>query len=379
MLQELFDYVGFDEQEARVLQRIGPHLAPFLPEVVDAFYEAVERSPSARAVFVGGQAQIERQKTKLSAWMEELFSGLYDEAYFERRARIGRVHVLIGLDQRLILSAMNVIRRNLHRALRASTVPPADLDQGHDAIDRICDVDLAIVLETYRERDTEKERAQERLATIGQLAASIGHELRNPLAVIETSVHLLGRRLDDPQSARHLGRINQQVKLSGAIIEDLLALARDRPPEPSELDLGALLADAVAAVPRATEVELRTEIPADLGPVWADGSQLRQVLINLLLNAVQAIGKERMGVVTVRASRDEAGGLVLEMIDDGPGIQPDVLPHLFEPLVTSRPAGIGLGLALCERIVAKHGGTIVGGNEQGGGARFEIRLPGRDG
>src|SRR5262249_19237627 len=98
MMRELFDYVGFDDADAAQLARLGPVLRPSFAGIVDEFYRAVERNPHARAVFRGGKPQIERQKARLERWLEGIFGGIYDDAYFERRARIGRVHVQIELD-----------------------------------------------------------------------------------------------------------------------------------------------------------------------------------------------------------------------------------------------------------------------------------------
>lgn len=376
MMQELFDYVGWSADDAALLARLGPVLRPAFKSIVDDFYVAIEENESARAVFRGGKPQIERQKHRLAEWLEGIVGGVYDEAYFERRARIGRVHVQIELDQRFMFSSMNIIRRGLHRALDASTeVTEDERRRGHVTLDRICDIELAIMLETYRERYIEKQRANERLATIGQLAASIGHELRNPLAVMETSLHLLRRKVGDDAARRHFDKIAQQIGVSGAIIEDLLALARDRPPHREPVALAALAREAKETVPAATAIEVALEIPEDFPPIWVDRTQVRQVLVNLIGNAADAIvGAGKGGHIWVRASIED-DGLVLSVTDDGPGFAQEVRERLFEPLVTTRRSGAGLGLALCARIVEKHRGTIEAEDPAGGGARIVVRIP----
>lgn len=376
MMQELFGYVGFGEEDAALLARLGPVLRPAFGSIVDEFYDALEQNESARAVFRGGKPQIARQKHRLAEWLEGIVGGVYDDEYFERRARIGRVHVQIELDQRFMFSAMNLIRAGLHRALDASAeVTDDERRRGHVAIDRICDIELAIMLETYRERYVERQRANERLATIGQLAASIGHELRNPLAVMETSLHLLRRKVDDEAARRHFDKIAQQIGVSGAIIEDLLALARDRPPHREQVALAALAREARDAVPSATALEVTVAVPEDLPPVWVDRTQIRQVLVNLVGNAADAIlGSGKGGRVEIRAAIEE-GALVLSVTDDGPGFAPEVRERLFEPLVTTRRTGAGLGLALCARIAEKHRGAIEAEDPAGGGARIVVRIP----
>lgn len=376
VMDELTRYVGFDAEDVARLERLGPLLRPSFPGIVDAFYEAIGRHEQARAVFKGGDAQIERQKARLRHWLEGIFGGVYDEAYFELRARIGRVHVQIDLDQRYMFGAMNIVRAGLHAALSATDLDGAQKSLGHLSIDRICDIELAIMLETYRERFVERQRANERLATIGQVAASIGHELRNPLAVMETSLHLLRRRVgDDEKAAKHLDKIGKQIAISSSIISGLLALARDRAPERTPVSLHELITEALNLAPRSARVETALEVDPALPKVPLDHGQLRQVLVNLISNAVQAIeAQDREGRVEVRAGID-GGSAWIEVRDDGPGFSPEVLARIFEPLVTSRSTGIGLGLALCARIVQKHGGTLEAQNRETGGALLRAVLP----
>ncbi|MDH4281506.1 MAG: protoglobin domain-containing protein, partial [Myxococcales bacterium] len=120
LLVLLKGYVGFDAEASHRLQRMGSSMRPYHRVIVDRFYQAILRDPGARAV-LEGEAQVERLKVSLTQWVEGLFSGPYDETYFEKRARIGRVHVKVGLEQRYMLAAMNVVREGLHRALWAAS------------------------------------------------------------------------------------------------------------------------------------------------------------------------------------------------------------------------------------------------------------------
>jgi len=375
MLEEVAGYVHFGAEDAARLGRLGPVLGPHFDAIVDDFYSAIEAHPDALAVFEDA-AQIERQKGFLRRWLVELFAGTYDDDYYERRARIGRAHVRIGLEQRYMFAAMNVVRDGLHEALDLESsrgaLGDATTSPFHRSLDRICDIELAIMLETYREDYATRIRSGERLATLGQFAASIGHELRNPLAVVETSLHLLRRRMGgDARAERHLGRIGQQVVLCNTIITDLLDLARDRAPERSRVDVADLVAEVTRDVVVPPDVTLRVDVP-DGTIARVDRSQMRQLVMNLVLNAVQAL--EGRGTVTVKA-RSDARELRLTVGDDGPGLSREALDHLFEPLFTTRVKGIGLGLALCQRIAAKHGGSIEGRNADGGGAIFEVVVP----
>ncbi len=372
MFEELARDVGFGPPEAELLGAAGRHVEPHFGGVVDHFYGVIAANPRARSVF-DDDAQIERQKASLSGWLRGLFGGRYDEAYFEQRARIGRAHVRIGLDQRYMFSMMNVLRVRLGDALEASLVQaqwePHRVRAASKALDCLLDLELAIMLETYREDYVAKIRRGERLATLGQLAATIGHELRNPLAVIDSSLHLLQRRgTGDPALRKHLDRIGRQVAVSNRIITDLLELVGDRPPNRAPVSLRELVDDAVLGLRRAEQVSFQSEV-GDLEP-RVDGSQIRQVLVNLLQNSVDA------GATQVRVTaRDVGGALELAVEDDGCGVSKEVRARAFDPLFTTKAKGSGLGLALCRRIAEKHGGRLTVAGAPGGGARFVLELP----
>jgi signal transduction histidine kinase len=228
------------------------------------------------------------------------------------------------------------------------------------ALHQIMDLELAIMLETYREDLVAKNRNAERLATIGQFAASIGHELRNPLGVIESSLFLLRQHLGPeaskaPNVAKHLDRIAGEVKRSNKTIHDLLELARNRPPRRHRVALAALVDEAAQAALLPPEVTIEKAMPPGLtGDV--DPDQLRQVLVNLLANASQAMAGR--GHVTVEGAATPEGGVRLSVRDDGPGVPEEVRYRIFEALFTTKAKGSGLGLALCRRILEAHGGTI---------------------
>jgi signal transduction histidine kinase len=243
----------------------------------------------------------------------------------------------------------------------------------HDraALQRVLDLDLALMLHTYRQDMEAKQAKAERLATYGQLVGSIGHELRNPLGVIETSVYLLRSRAEsDPKVGKHLDRISGQITVANSIITQLLDLIRDRPLDRQPVALMALIAEVSQAVPRPPEVGF--ELPDAPQLVSGDRTMLRQVLVNLVENAVQAVGPR--GRVSISVST-EAPVAVLHVDDSGPGVDHSIAQRLFEPLVTTKAKGIGLGLALVKRIVERHGGTIEAGRGPLGGARFTLRLP----
>lgn len=374
LFREFQRYVGFSEADEQILRRLHPLLAPSFPSVAETFYARVLEHEDAREALNRGEKHVGQLKGTLVKWMSELFTGPWDEAYVDRRARIGRVHVQIALPQHYMVSAMNVVRVQLRERLGQVVAPqsPEGL-AGWAAIERMCDIDLALMLHTYREDLESRQARAERLATFGQLVGSIGHELRNPLGVIETSLYLLKSKAgEDERTHRHLERIANQVTLANDIITQLLDLIRDRPLQRTAVDLGPLVGDALTTVKREPGVALDV---SGLEPglvVQADATQLRQVVVNLVDNAIYAAHLEGRVAVGLRRVEDAAE---LTVDDSGAGIDPTVKGRIFEPLVTTKPKGIGLGLALVRRIVERHGGTIEAGRGPLGGARFTVTLP----
>jgi len=215
---------------------------------------------------------------------------------------------------------------------------------------------------------------QTRLATIGQVAASIAHELRNPLGAIHNAAYYLAQRVprDEPKWAEYLQIIKEEIGAADGILSDLLEMSRGKQPDLADVDLASALTDALEFA----QVHDRVRVELDLSPdpfvMQADPRQLRQVLSNLVLNAAQAMG--RAGRIRVRARQlDGCDCVTLE--DDGPGIPLDRRDQVFEPLFTSRARGTGLGLPICRQILERHGGTIELADGDGAGAAFLLRVP----
>lgn len=381
LFDELQRYVGFSQADQQALRALHGRLAPHFPAVAMAFYDVILRHPGARAALERGERQVGQLKDTLVRWMNDAFQGPWDDAWVERRARIGRVHVQIGLPQHYMITAMNVLRRALRTSIGDAEAPGSPAWRaGVEAMERALDLDLALMLHTYREDSEARQARAERLATYGQLVGSIGHELRNPLGVIETSLYVLTSKgtADPSRTRKHLDRIGQQVTVANDIITQLLDLIRDRPLKLEAVPLGALAADVVAVLERPPALAVELAGFEGLPAVRGDATQLRQVLVNLLENAVDAASEPREGAAArVRLeARATADGVVLTVDDTGAGIEPAVMARLFEPLVTSKPKGIGLGLPLVRRIVERHQGTITAGRSPLGGARFTVTLKG---
>jgi len=287
--------------------------------------------------------------------------GPHDEAYYDLRARIGRMHVRIALPQAYMFTAMDRIRVRLLDVLRTKVSgDPDKVERIAMALNQIMDLELAIMLETYRDDLETKHRNAERLATIGQFAASIGHELRNPLGVVESSLYLVRQHLGEevaskPQVGKHLDRIGSEVQRANRTINDLLDLARNRPPRRHRTGMRALVESAAEAALLPAAVTLELAIPADLS-ANIDPDQVRQILVNLMTNAAQAV--RGRGHIWAEGEGTPDGGIRVRVRDDGPGVPPQDRQRVFEALYTTKAKGSGLGLALCRRIMEAHEGTI---------------------
>ena len=213
----------------------------------------------------------------------------------------------------------------------------------------------------------------ERLATIGEIAAEVAHELRNALQIISANVYLA--RQDLAKSEPHLAKIERNARIAHGIVDDLMALARGEPAHAEPVLFAEVLIAAREELPApGAEFEDRVE-PTDL-EVRAHLGLLSRLLHVLYENAIGATAPRRPVVTTeARAERDR---FVIVVADDGPGVPEEIAPRLFEPLVSAREGGTGLGLALARRIASAHGGSIalVGGGG-GAGARFRVELPRR--
>ncbi len=374
LFEEIKRYVQFDERDEQALRSLHQIAAPRFSAIADVFYSRILAHDDARRALTGGESQVGHLKVTLQAWLETLLEGPWDETYFDARCRIGRTHVRIALPQQYMFGAMNVVRRELNEIVDETYLQrPDELGAARRAVGKILDLELAVMLHTYREDLLAQQARIERLSTFGQLVGSIGHDLRNPLGVIETSLYILRQRIgDDDKAKKHVERIGDQLKIANSIISDLLDMIRDRPLHRELVQLDRVIGAAADSVKRPEEVSLSLEGLAPLPAVEGDAGQLRQVFVNLLENAVHAASPR--GAVRI-CGRPDAGGVEVTVEDTGKGVDDATRRRLFEPLITTKENGIGLGLALVKRIVERHGGAVSYDPRSVGGARFTIRLP----
>jgi signal transduction histidine kinase len=230
-------------------------------------------------------------------------------------------------------------------------------------------------LQTSLQRAQAAAQRAETLAAMGRMTAGIAHEIRNPLGIVKATAARLKKRYDDPaQPDERFDYITEEVDRLDGILTGYLQFARDTPAPLAPLDLGEVVQRSLrVAAPELEASGVRLELDAPPGcTVLGDAQRLQQVVLNLVLNAAQAIPAG--GRVHVRLGRDGAHTVLL-VDDDGPGFPAGGRERWFEPFVTTREQGSGLGLAVARRIVEQHGGRIVLGDAPGGGARVEVRVP----
>lgn len=230
--------------------------------------------------------------------------------------------------------------------------------------------------EIERLHATQMSRA-EHLATLGELAAGLAHEIRNPLAGIAGVMDIVARDVPATSPARDvLKDVQDEVLRINRIVTDLLETARPKPPQMQLADLNATVEHALMfAKEQAKSKPIHFEFTKcpDLPVFEHDPAQIHQVLLNLMLNAIQAI--DGPGTVVVTAEQRAPGMATVEVRDTGPGIKPEALGNIFRPFFTTKGHGTGLGLSLAKRIVEDHGGKIEVASFPGQGCSFSVLLP----
>ena len=217
---------------------------------------------------------------------------------------------------------------------------------------------------------------EEHFATLGELATGLAHEIRNPLAGIAGVIEIVGRDLPPGSAARSVIKdAKEEAMQINRILTELLETARPKPPQFQVKDIAGTAEHAVMfarqqAITKRIMIELNHD--EEIPPVDHDPNQINQVLLNLLLNAIQAM--EKPGAIHVSLRQDHESALIT-VADEGKGISPENLDNIFRPFFTTKGHGTGLGLSLARRIVEAHGGSIRVRSQVGKGTQFEVRLP----
>ena len=231
---------------------------------------------------------------------------------------------------------------------------------------------------TLELRDAQEQLVRhEKLSVLGQMASSVGHELRNPLAVMTSALYYL--RLVQPNAdekiKQYLGMIEQEVRTSEKIISDLLDFARVKSVDREAVSVSDLICRTLERFPVPDSVQSILDIPADLPQVYVDPRQMTQVLGNLVVNACQAMAPNRSGGKLSIIGNIQNDMINIVVKDNGTGISPENMKKIFDPLFTTKVKGIGLGLAVSQKLVDANGGSIQVESEAGAGSAFTVSLP----
>ena len=223
----------------------------------------------------------------------------------------------------------------------------------------------------------ETARRANRLSSIGTLAAGIAHEIRNPLTAVKTFLDLLPTRLDDPEFITSFRELSlNELKRVTNLITELLAFGKSTSTERRPVALDQVVDQVVRlldSTARKRQVALRHQLAAQVPAVWADADQIKQIVLNLVLNAIEASPADQE--VTLRLQAAARDTVALEVRDCGSGIPPEQLESIFHPFFTTKEQGTGLGLSLVHQMVVEHGGEIAVESEVGRGTVFRVLLP----
>lgn len=220
---------------------------------------------------------------------------------------------------------------------------------------------------------------REKLAAVGQMASVVGHEIRNPLGVINNAIYYIKTRFEmssgkelDPKIQKHIGIIEKEVAASNRIVSDLLGFSRTRPPMAQPLDLNKIIEDSLSAISIPDTVKVEIDLSLELPPTLINPDEIRQVFINLINNAWQAMPEG--GTLKIRSYIEEEMAQA-EVTDTGCGISPENMKKLFTPFFSTKTKGTGLGLAAVQRILERHKGKIKVRSRAGEGTTFIVSLP----
>jgi len=384
ILGELLAYIGFDDTDRERLRQLHPILERHFSLIATRFYDAVWATPGAAAVLTGPE-QIERLRVTLIDWMSTGLLGPWDERFYEKRSRIGRRHVTIGLAPHYMHTAMTVVRTTYHDLI-GDALPAAEAHAAMRSINKLLDLELAIMQRHYQldydEKLINRERRSqaEKITAMQTMSAGLAHEVRNPLNAAKLQLELLERRLHraggDPKLLEPTDLAQKEIERLTALLNDFLTFAR--PPElhAQEHDVAQVVRQVVeleklTAHDRGVDLELVVAPQQLLARV--DPAKIHQIVLNLVRNGIEAVTAG--GHVTVELLAEEAG-FRLRVQDDGPGIPEEIQRRIYEPFFSTKEGGTGLGMSIVHSLVVLHGGTIdLDTNPRG--TRFDVEIPRR--
>ncbi|CAN5883662.1 hypothetical protein BH11MYX3_BH11MYX3_33840 [soil metagenome] len=383
-LDDVFRYVGMTRTDLACLGELHPVLEPHFAAVAERFYQAVWADPRTAAI-LSGPEQIEQLRRSLIDWMSTGLRGPHDERFYDKRSRIGRRHVQIGLAQEYMFTGMTVVRLAYQEVI-LDRFPAPVVAAPLAAIHKLLDVELAIMVRHYqldseaRLIHRERHAQSDRIVAMQTLTAGLAHEVRNPLNAAKLQLELLDRRLrrehDDPRFTEPSSLANQEMVRLTQLLNDFLSFAR--PPELNleERDVAELVRHVFEVErPRAEKHGASFALAVDPAALTAkiDAPKIHQIIANLIVNAIEAVAAGGHVTVALEGSHES---ITLRVQDDGPGIPDEVKARIYEPFFSTKEGGTGLGMSIVYSLVSLHGGSIAIDTSERG-TRFDVTIPRR--
>jgi PAS domain S-box-containing protein len=347
------DYVAMLDEEGKIL-RCNKTMADYLNipftkiigksccKLVHESFDFIEHCPFIR------MKETRQRESSIFQIKDRWFNIVVDPLYSEEKKLIGAVHIMMDITE----------KKKMEEALKHYS---ESLEQ-------------MVEKRTKELKEAQEKLVQsEKMAILGQVASGIAHDLRNPMGVIGNVAYYLDSKIGEDQAKlkKHISIINYQIKLSNQIITNLLNFSRPIELRFRPFDVPSLVEEVLSGF-ELKKIKIIKKFPSELPYCEVDKEQIQQVFTNLITNASQAMPQG--GKLTISAQERE-GKLVIDFSDTGKGISPNDFPNIFKPFFTTRSKGIGLGLALCQRIIEQHKGTIKAVSKLGKGSTFTIMLP----
>jgi signal transduction histidine kinase len=413
------DFLRLTPEEERLLPQLQPLIAKHMDELVQAFYRHLLQFDETRRL-LSDEIITNRLLAAQRKYLLELVGGNYGPEYQENRLKIGHVHERIGLSPQWYLGAYNLYLSLIVPLLQAEyRTRPTEFFAIFMALLKVVFLDIGLAIDAYiqksnarlefanrqlaifsRELETglsvsqqdlkqskEQLRQTERLAELGTLASGMAHEIGTPMNVILGRAEYLQRRTKEPETAKGLQTIVDQVERITKIMNQLLTFARRKPLERRPTNLNKVVEDTLDVMQerfKRHHIAVKTELASALPLLNVDSDQMGQVMLNLVINALHAMGDS--GTLTIRtaiipiskgSAEKYAEMIEVSVADTGCGIQAEDVDKIFNPFFTTKEVGkgTGLGLTVVHGIVQEHGGQIAVESEIGKGTTFRVRLP----
>lgn len=348
-------------------------------EIEQVMAKVLEACPTSLTMARIGDGQILYRSPSAT---DLLGKGLNSYDHFDRREE--RADFITALLPDARVDDMRIMGRKGDGTTFPASISARLIDyRGEDVVVySILNLSEEIALQAALARQKELTFRAEKMSALGELLAGVAHELNNPLSIVVGNMLILQEEELEPAILSRVDKVSDAAERCVRIVRSFLAMAREKPLELSCVPV-ALLADTAVdsfcADVQGADIDVNVEISASLPDLWIDETQIVQVLTNLIVNASQAILDTGIGSrVTLSATETDQPSLVRIVVeDDGPGVPAEIADKIFDPLFTTKAAGkgTGVGLALCNRIVDSHGGSIQLDQQPGVGARFTIDLP----